>query len=105
MSAGPRTSASDAATSTALHQTLFGVNAPDLETLSESESALGVRAAVVGSFADFAHSPEFPAQFARDVNDRGAVPLISWEPWDSWRGGSDQPAYALPGSPPAITTR
>ena len=21
--------------------------------------------------------------------------MISWEPWDSWRGGSVQPAYAL----------
>ena len=29
------------------------------------------------------------------VNQRGAVPLISWEPWDSWRGGVEQPAYAL----------
>ncbi len=28
------------------------------------------------------------------INDRGAVPLISWEPWD-WDGGTEQPAYAL----------
>jgi hypothetical protein len=36
-----------------------------------------------------------PRELAEAINERGAVPLISWEPWDSWSGGADQPQYAL----------
>jgi hypothetical protein len=76
-------------------QTLFGLNVPSLHQLDASESALGARAAVVGTFADWAHTPDFPSRFAGDANARGGVALISWEPWDSWRGGADQPRFAL----------
>src|SRR4051812_44229695 len=71
--------------------TLFGLNVPSLRALDEDESALGVRPAVVGTYADWAHAPDFPRALATRINARGAVPLISWEPWDSWRGGADQP--------------
>ena len=37
----------------------------------------------------------FPTRTADAINRRGAVPLISWEPWDSSRGGAEQPEYAL----------
>jgi hypothetical protein len=77
--------------------TLFGMNAPSLGALDASESALGARAAIVGSFADWAHTPNFPRAWASQVRSRGAVPMISWEPWDSWAGGAEQPAYALGG--------
>ena len=76
--------------------TLFGMNVPSLAALDEAESALGARPAIVGTFADWAHVPDFPRRQADAIRARGAVPLISWEPWDSWRGGTDQPAYALP---------
>jgi len=76
-------------------QTLFGMNVPSLEQLDASESAVGARAAIVGTFADWAHSPDFPRGLVDAIGARGAVPLISWEPWDSWRGGVDQPRYAL----------
>ena len=75
--------------------TLFGLDVPSLEQLDGTESGLGVRAAIVGTFADWAHAPDFPIGFARAVNRRGAVALISWEPWDSWRGGADQARYAV----------
>jgi len=88
------TDASDAV-SPAPGQTLFGMDVPSLKQLSASESAVGVRAAIVGTYADWAHTPDFPVGFAQQVDARGAVVLISWEPWDSWRGGADQPAYAL----------
>jgi beta-mannanase len=90
----PPADASRAASRTA-GQTLFGMDVPSLRQLDASESALGARAAVVGTFADWAHTPDFPSQFAAGANARGAVALISWEPWDSWRGGTDQPRYAL----------
>ncbi len=92
--AGVKTAAPNAAT-TARGQTLFGMNAPSLDALGEAESTLGARAAIIGTFADWAHTPEFPSELAGAINERGAVPLISWEPWDSWRGGADQPEYAL----------
>ena len=88
------TDASSAATATR-GQTLFGMNVPSLERLDDSESAVDVRAAIVGTFADWAHAPDFPHALARDVNRRGAVLLVSWEPWDSERGGEVQPRYAL----------
>jgi Glycosyl hydrolase family 26 len=76
-------------------QTLFGLDVPSLGQLDAAESALGVRAAVVGTFADWTHTPEFPRRLAEQVSARGAVLMISWEPWDSQRGVAEQPEYAL----------
>jgi beta-mannanase len=78
-------------------QTLFGMDAPSFGQLDASEHAVGARAAIVGTFADWAHAPDFPRGFAEAANRRGAVAMISWEPWDSTRGGADQPRYALRG--------
>jgi beta-mannanase len=83
------------ATTSARGQTLFGMNVPSLAALDDAESAVGTRAAIIGTFADWAHAPDFPHELADAINRRGAVPLISWEPWDSWDGGRDQPEYAL----------
>src|SRR4051794_4515182 len=90
---GMRTAAPSAAT--ARGQTLFGITAPSLTALDQAESAIGAHAAIVGTYADWAHTPDFPRASAEAINRRGAVPMISWEPWDSWRGGADQPRYAL----------
>lgn len=76
-------------------QTLFGMDVPSLKQLDASEATVGARAAIVGTFADWAHTPDFPIGLTDAANKRGAVLLISWEPWDSWSGGADQPAYAL----------
>ena len=88
------TSTSNAAT-TPHARPLFGLNAPSLGAVRQAEDAVGTRAAIVGGFADWAHGSAFPSEYAEAVNRRGAVPLISWEPWDSWRGGAGQPEYAL----------
>jgi beta-mannanase len=76
-------------------RTLFGLNVPDLVALDASVAAVGARPAIVGTFADWVHDLDFPRELAAGIDVRGAVPMISWEPWDSWRGGTDQPAYAL----------
>src|SRR4051812_9962148 len=86
--------ASTASGATVRERTLFGLNVPSLQALEESESALRSRPAIIGTFADWRHAADFPTATARAINDRGAVPLISWEPWD-WDGGTEQPAYAL----------
>ncbi len=92
---GAAQTAPSKATTSARGQALFGMNVPSLAALDESESAIGARAAIVGTFADWAHEPDFPRELADAINQRGAVPLISWEPWDSWQGGPGQPEYAL----------
>ena len=94
MSAGGREGAPTVRGAAVQGQTLFGLNVPSLKALDGSESALRARSAIVGTFADWEHTSDFPVALAEDVNDRGAVPLISWEPWD-WDGGTEQPAYAL----------
>jgi beta-mannanase len=71
------------------------MSVPSLRALDDSESAVGARAAIVGTFADWTHERDFPSDLAAAINRRGAVPLISWEPWDSWAGTADQPEYAL----------
>jgi beta-mannanase len=76
-------------------QTLFGLDVPGLDELDTAEAAIGSRAAIVGTFADWAHAPDFPRATAEAIDARGAVPMISWEPWDSWRGGAAQPGFAL----------
>jgi hypothetical protein len=43
---------------TARGQTLFGMNVPSLDALDEAESAIGARAAIVGTFADWVHVPD-----------------------------------------------
>ena len=61
------------------------MNAPSLGALDEAESALGARAAIVGTYADWAHAPDFPSEQAeRDQRARcrpadllGAVGLVA----------------------------
>lgn len=43
-------------------------------------------------YEDFLQAP--PIAEMNAVRARGAVPLVTWEPW-AWGGGLDQPAYAL----------
>ena len=82
--AGVKTAAPNAAT-TARGQTLFGMNAPSLDALDEAESALGARAAIVGTFADWAHAPDFPREHGwrrqrarrRRAHLLGAVGLVA----------------------------
>jgi beta-mannanase len=96
MPGGPVADARTAA-APARPQTMFGMNVPSLRQLDASESRIGARAAIVGTFADWEHTPDFPRGLVAAIGARGAVALISWEPWDSWRGDVDQPHYALRG--------
>ncbi|HEY8753408.1 MAG TPA: glycosyl hydrolase [Arthrobacter sp.] len=43
-------------------------------------------------YEDFLQAP--PINEMNAVRARGAVPLVTWEPW-AWGGGLDQPAYSL----------
>ena len=76
------------------HQSaVFGLSAPSESALRGAETRLGVRAGVQGVFADF--TQPFPQTAARNAAARGAVLLVSWEPWNSAIGGANQSSYAL----------
>jgi hypothetical protein len=53
------------AATTARGQTLFGMDVPSLDALDEAESATGIRPAIVGTFADWAHTPDSRANWRR----------------------------------------
>ena len=69
--AGGREGASTVRGATAQGQTLFGLNVPSLKALDESESALRARSAIIGTFADWEHAPDFPVALAEEINIAG----------------------------------
>lgn len=58
------------------------------------EARLGRSLDILHWYAGWAHAPHPNLDLIRDVTQRGALPLITWEPWD-YRDGAEQPAYAL----------
>jgi hypothetical protein len=64
---------------------------PELDAYAGSA---GKRPAVVMDYRDWAHTPDFPADFANLVVGRGSTPMLTWEPWD-YSAGANQPAYRL----------
>lgn len=68
----------------------------DLAEVNRFEHAARARADIVVWFADWEHNREFDADQARAIAARGAVPEISWEPWDASVGTyREQPRYRL----------
>ena len=97
----------DATKHDARPQSLFGMNVPSLEALHDSESAVWTRGRRSSACSPTGRTtPELPAPRPRGaINRRGTVPLISWEPWDSWRGRNRPAGLRLAGSSRATTTR
>lgn len=60
--------------------------------LDEVSRLAGESPASILFYKDFLQAP--PISELNAVRARGAVPLVTWEPW-AWGGGVDQPAYAL----------
>ncbi len=62
--------------------------------LDAYQLAAGKKPAVIMDYRDWAHTPDFPTDFANLVASRGATPMLTWEPWD-YTAGATQPAYRL----------
>ncbi|WP_254865515.1 glycosyl hydrolase [Arthrobacter sp. P2b] len=60
--------------------------------LDEVSRLAGESPSSVLFYKDFLQAP--PINEMNAVRARGAVPLVTWEPW-AWGGGLDQPAYSL----------
>lgn len=76
----------------------FGVSMPgvpgDLSGLTSLSSTLGRAPRQVMWYAAWSDNTDFPTSQAGQVAATGAVPVITWEPWNP-ANGADQPAYAL----------
>lgn len=74
----------------------FGVGIPGgplaSAELDQTASLVGEAPSVILSYKDFNQAP--PITELEAVRSRGAVTLLTWEPW-TWGGGTDQPAYSL----------
>ena len=66
----------------------------DTTGLDSLSSALGRRPGLVMWYSAWGDGLPFPAAAAARIAATGAVPVITWEPWDAAQG-TDQPAYAL----------
>lgn len=60
--------------------------------LDEVAALAGEAPSIILSYKDFNQAP--PLTELEAVRARGAVTLLTWEPW-AWGGGTDQPAYSL----------
>jgi beta-mannanase len=87
-----------ASTAARLKQTnsvFFGVSIDrPAETLDAFEQSAGKRVALVNSYVSLA-STHFDNAAADAVWSRGAVPMVTWEPWRDGRLGPRQPEFAL----------
>ena len=67
----------------------------DLDQVTSFERTIHARVGIIMWFADWAHAKLESSQL-RAVASRGAVPEISWEPWNYARGlRTPQPQYSL----------
>ena len=74
----------------------FGVATPGgalaAAEIDEVSALAGERPSMVLIYKDFLQP--LPVDEMTAVRARGAVPLVTWEPW-AWGGGVEQPAYSL----------
>lgn len=73
--------------------TVFGMSANGEAALQAAEATIGVKAGIVGVFADF--TDPFPTEDASHAAARGAALMISWEPWNWEIKSQTQPDYTL----------
>jgi hypothetical protein len=79
---------------TASRPLALGVAADDLQAVDSFAVAAGAPAGVYQWYQGWAGTPEFDATKAAAADARGALPLLTWEPWTPG-AGADQPEYAL----------
>lgn len=72
----------------------LGVVAEEVSALDDFAAATGRTAEVYSWFQAWAGEPAFDAARATAAASRGALPLLTWEPWAPG-AGPEQPAYSL----------
>jgi glycosyl hydrolase family 26 len=72
----------------------IGVAADDLRAVDDFDSVARTRAGVYQWYEGWAGTPAFDTARADAARARGALPLLTWEPWVPG-AGAEQPDYAL----------
>ncbi len=92
------TATARAATTTTLVPRVFGLAAPgapgDLSAVDEVAGLVGRAPQEVTFYAAWSSLGDFPAADASEIAASGAIPSVTWEPWDP-AAGVEQPAYSL----------
>lgn len=95
---GTGSAAAKTSTTTAPPNTGFGVSMAgvpgDMSAFTSLSSSLGRAPRQVMWYVAWSDKTDFPTSQAGQVAATGAVPVITWEPWNP-ANGVDQPAYAL----------
>ena len=79
---------SAAAAATRSAPVFFGLGTQNAAQRNATEKGLGVKSAIVGSFATRSNSPHFWINWARDVRADGAVLQLFWDP--TWGRKNDR---------------
>ncbi len=72
----------------------LGVAADDVRTVDSFAAATGAPVGVYQWYQGWAGTPDFDTARAAAADARGALPLLTWEPWTPG-AGAQQPEYAL----------
>ena len=72
----------------------LGVAADDVREIDDFARTAGIPVAMYEWFQSWAGNAPFDAARAQAAVDRGALPILTWEPWAPG-AGVDQPGYAL----------
>ena len=85
----------DAAAASSIYLGVYQQGAPwSMAPLDEFERAAGKRAAIVMWYQDWVVARSLDTTMLRNVAARGAVPMITWDPWD-YTKGTNQPDFRL----------
>lgn len=82
------------------HQVMLGIWQPpspgDFRPLDNLQQSLGVDVDIIPWYQawDSSTNSAFRADKVREVHNRGAIPMITWEPWNTSKG-VNQPQYSL----------
>lgn len=94
----PTTTSSTVAAPTSSSSLLFGAATDDtsasMPLLSSFESHAGKTVGLYGLYKSFYWDKDFPTTDATTLRNRGAVPMITWEPWNP-SNGVNQPTYSM----------
>jgi Glycosyl hydrolase family 26 len=72
----------------------LGVAADDVSAIDRFSATTGAPVGIYQWYQGWAGAPDFDVTRAASAGARGALPLLTWEPWAPG-AGADQPQYAL----------
>ncbi len=66
----------------------------NFQSIRDFETAAGKQVSIINLFQHWSGTPSFPTSIANNIRNHGAIPLVTWEPWNS-SGDATQPTFRL----------